>query len=163
MSESAPRSAVLYQTLVGVGALLIGFVLAIGAMAIPSEAGYAGVGPNALPWLVSAALIVCGLWLIREALSGGFRQMETPSGAEQADWKSAAWVVAAVVANASLITRIGFVLALEFLAVGIEGRQFGEAGQVGVKNGIHGASNKTEQEGQCAKRACHEKDGMAHG
>lgn len=110
MSESAPRLSHPYQTLVGAGALLIGFVMAIGAMSIPSEAGYSGVGPNALPWLVSVALIVCGLWLIRESLSGGFRQMETPSGAERADWKSAAWVVAAVVANASLITHIGFVL-----------------------------------------------------
>lgn len=111
MSESAPRSPLPYQTLVGVGTLLIGFVMAIGAMGIPSDAGYAGVGPNALPWLVAAALMACGLWLIREALTGGFQQMETPSGAGQADWASGAWVVAAVIANAALITAIGFVLA----------------------------------------------------
>lgn len=111
MSESAPSSPVLYQTLVGVGTLLVGFVMAVGAMAIPSEAGYGGVGPNALPWLVSGALMVCGLWLIREALTGGFQQMETPSGAAQADWAPGAWVAAAVIVNAALITAVGFVLA----------------------------------------------------
>lgn len=139
MSESSPPSSPLYQTLVGVGTLLIGFVMAVGAMSIPSEAGYAGVGPNALPWLVSAALIICGLWLIREALSGGFRQMETPSGAARADWRSAAWVAAAVLANASLITHIGFVLACTLcfaLAVrglrGAEGKPGGDARQTAL-------------------------------
>ncbi|MDN3543846.1 MAG: tripartite tricarboxylate transporter TctB family protein [Roseateles asaccharophilus] len=110
MSESSRPAPQLYQGLVGAGTLLIGFVMALGAMAIPAEVGYAGVGPNALPWLVAAALMACGIWLVREALSGGFRNMETPSGAEGADWRSAAWVVAGVVANAALITQIGFVL-----------------------------------------------------
>ena len=41
------------QTLVGVGVLLVGAGLAFGALSIPSEAGYAGVGPNFLPWLVA--------------------------------------------------------------------------------------------------------------
>ncbi len=101
----------LHQTLVGGGALLIGIVMAVGAASIPSEAGYGGVGPNALPWLVAAVLLLCGAWLIWEARTGGFRQMEPPSGAPKADWLSAAWVVGAVVANAMLITTIGFVLA----------------------------------------------------
>jgi putative tricarboxylic transport membrane protein len=122
---------------VGGGTLLIGFVMAVGAMDIPSEAGYAGVGPNALPWLVAFALLVCGLWLIREALTGGFRAMEAPSGAAQADWLSAAWVLGAVLANAALITRLGFILSCTLcfvLAVrGLrraEGRGFGGVRQL---------------------------------
>lgn len=118
MPEHAPsaeqvdtRPGALHQTLVGAGAGLIGVVMAVGAAAIPADAGYAGIGPNALPWLVSVALIICGAWLVWEARSGGFRQMEPPSGAARADWRSAAWVVAAVIANAALITTIGFVLA----------------------------------------------------
>jgi putative tricarboxylic transport membrane protein len=117
MSESSPTSApstrpsTLHQCLVGAGTLVIGLVMAYGAMAIPSDAGYAGVGPNALPWLVSAALLLCGAWLIWEARTGGYRKMEPPSGAARADWRAAAWVIAAVVVNASLLTRIGFVLA----------------------------------------------------
>lgn len=104
-------SGTLQQTLVGAGALLVGAVMAYGATFISSDAGYAGVGPNALPWAVAAVLMLCGLWLIWEARSGGFRQMEAPSGADRADWRAGAWVVAGVVANAALITTIGFVLA----------------------------------------------------
>ncbi|MDH0864633.1 tripartite tricarboxylate transporter TctB family protein [Mitsuaria sp. GD03876] len=101
----------LYQTLVGVAAVAVGGVMAFGASAIPSDAGYSGIGPNALPWFVAAVLLVCGAWLIWEARSGGFRSMEPPSGAPKADWLSAAWVAGGVVANAALITTIGFVLA----------------------------------------------------
>ena len=39
------------------------------------------------------------------------RTTTTPSGAPRADWISAAWVAGAVIANAALITTIGFVLA----------------------------------------------------
>jgi len=98
------------QTLVGIGVLLVGAVMAWGATFISSEAGYAGVGPNALPWLVSAALMLCGGWLVWEARTGGFREMDAPSGAASGDWHAVAWVVAGVVANASLITTIGFIL-----------------------------------------------------
>ncbi len=107
--QAAPAAT--RQALVGVGAFLVGAVMAVGAAAIPAEAGYAGVGPNALPWLVSAVLMLCGGWLVWEARSGGFRDLEPPSGAARADLRSAAWVAAGVVANASLITTLGFVLA----------------------------------------------------
>jgi len=100
----------LHQTLVGAGALLVGAVLAYGATFIPSTAGYAGVGPNFLPWLVAVVLTICGVWLIVEARSGGFRDMEEPSGAERGDWGAFAWISAGVIANAALITTLGFIL-----------------------------------------------------
>jgi putative tricarboxylic transport membrane protein len=109
MSEDT--TTIRQQTAVGCGALLVGAVMAYGATFISSDAGYAGVGPNALPWLVSAVLIICGIWLIWEARSGGFRQMEEPSGAAKGDWRALAWVAGGVIANASLITVAGFVLA----------------------------------------------------
>ena len=124
------------QLFIALGVAAVGVVLAIGAAFIPSEAGYAGVGPNFLPWVVACALLVCGAMLAREALSGGFRDMEPPSGAERGDWKALAWVSAAILANAALITTIGFVLscALCFaLAVrglrSAEGRAAGDAMQ----------------------------------
>ena len=98
------------QALVGAGVLVVGAVMAYGATFISSEAGYAGVGPNALPWLVSVVLMVCGGWLVWEARTGGYREMEAPSGAPRGDWHAVAWVAAGVVANASLITTIGFIL-----------------------------------------------------
>ena len=98
------------QTLVGIGALLLGIGLAVGATQIRSEAGYSGVGPNFLPGLVGAVLMVCGVLLIREARSGGYRNMEEPSGASSGDWIGFAWVSVGILANAALITTIGFIL-----------------------------------------------------
>lgn len=98
------------QTLIGVGALGVAGVLVYGALSISSEAGYAGVGPNFLPWVVAVALLACGAWLLWEARSGGYRSLEEPSGAERGDWSAMAWVSAGVLANAALITSLGFVL-----------------------------------------------------
>lgn len=98
------------QALVGAAVLLVAIALAIGALAIPSAAGYGGIGPNFLPWLVAAVLAACGVLLVREALTGGYRDMEEPSGAAQGHWGSFAWVSAGLLANAALITTIGFIL-----------------------------------------------------
>lgn len=94
------------QTLLGAGALVVSALLAWGASSIPSDAGYAGVGPNFLPWLVTVALAVCGVWLLFEARSGGFRELEEPSGAAHGDWRAFAWVAAGVLANAALINGV---------------------------------------------------------
>lgn len=105
-------AARLHQTLIGLAALGVGIGLAVGAVGIPSHAGYAGVGPNFLPWLVAVVLAVCGLWLTLDARRpGGWRDVEEPSGAARGDWPALAWVGAGIVANALLITTIGFILA----------------------------------------------------
>jgi putative tricarboxylic transport membrane protein len=102
--------AVRNQTLIGVAVLVLAALLAAGAVFIPADAGYAGVGPNFLPWVVAAALGLCGLMLIVHARSGGWRQMEGIPGGEHADWPALAWVAAGVTANALLITTAGFIL-----------------------------------------------------
>jgi putative tricarboxylic transport membrane protein len=98
------------QTLVGGGVLILGASIAAGAMRISSEAGYGGVGPNFLPWVVGALLVLCGALLIWEALTGGYRQLEEASGAESGHWPGFVWVTAGLLANAALITSLGFVL-----------------------------------------------------
>ena len=132
------------QLAMGIGALAVAAVLAFGALAIPSDAGYAGVGPDFLPWVVSAALGLCGVMLIQEALTGGYRNMEEPSGAPRGDWRALAWVSAGVLLNAALITTIGFILscALCFvLAVrglrASEGKPIGDVRQT-VKDAVTG-------------------------
>ena len=121
---SDPLSAQRHQTLIGAGALLLGLVMAYGASSIPSTAGYAGVGPNFLPWVVAVVLMVCGGW----------RDVEPPSGGARGDWTALAWVAAGVAANAALITVIGFILSCTLcfmLAVrglrGSEGKPHGGA------------------------------------
>ncbi len=124
----------LAETLIGAGVLLLAIGIGAGALAIPAEAGYAGVGPNFLPWVVAIVLAVCGGALIAEARSGGFREREAPSGAAHGDWRALAWVTAGIVVNATFIERIGFVAACALcyaLAVrglrGAEGRPAGGA------------------------------------
>ncbi|MEO5670129.1 MAG: tripartite tricarboxylate transporter TctB family protein [Ramlibacter sp.] len=106
-TQSGAASA---QTLVGGGVLLVGLALAAGAISIPSAAGYGGVGPNFLPWLMAGALVLCGVLIIHEARTGGFRDLDEPPGAERAFWPAFAWVSADLLANAALITTIGFIL-----------------------------------------------------
>lgn len=98
------------QTLIGVGVLGVGALLGVGAIGISSEAGYSGVGPNFLPWLVAAFMVVCGGFLLWEARSGGFRSMEEPDGNERGHWPGFVWVSAGILINAALITTIGFIL-----------------------------------------------------
>ena len=98
------------QTLIGAGTLITGALLAVGATQISSEAGYGGVGPNFLPWVVAVLLIVSGAFLVWESVSGGFRQMEEPSGAKSGHWPGFVWVSVGILANAALITTVGFIL-----------------------------------------------------
>lgn len=115
------------HALLGAGAMLLALALAVGASIIPSAAGYAGVGPNFLPWMVSLVLLLCGGWLVWEAWHGGFRQMETPSGAERGDWRALVWVSAGVLANAALISSIGFVLSCALcFALAVRGLRLSE-------------------------------------
>jgi putative tricarboxylic transport membrane protein len=122
------------QLLVGLGVLLVAAVMAVGAWFIPSTAGYQGVGPNFLPWVVSGALAICGALLCFQATHGGYREVEAPSGAERGDWKALAWVSAGVLQIAALITTVGFVIACAIafmLAVrGLRGAEGKPAGGV---------------------------------
>ena len=104
-----PQPPSLTQTLIGAGVLLLGLGLAAGAVSIPSAAGYGGVGPNFLPWLIALMLLLCGAFIVWEARSGGFRSMDEPGGAAQGYWPGFIWVSAGLLANAALITSIGFI------------------------------------------------------
>jgi putative tricarboxylic transport membrane protein len=104
------RNPSMTQTAVGAGVLLLALALAAGAVSIPSAAGYGGIGPNFLPWAVSAVLALCGVMLIVEARTTGFRELDAPSGADSGYWPGFAWVTAGLLGNAALITTIGFIL-----------------------------------------------------
>ena len=98
-----------FQTVVGCGVLLTGLALGAGAINIPSAAGYGGVGPNFLPWVVSIALTVCGAFMVWEARTGGFRAIGEPDHTRP-HWSGFAWVSGGLLLNAALIITIGFIL-----------------------------------------------------
>ena len=118
-----------WQAAVGAAVVLVAAGMALGALQIPGDAGYGGVGPNFLPWLCAAVLALCGVLLVREALTGGYRAMEEAPGDGQPDWRGFVWVSAGLLLNAALIERIGFVpgCALAYL-LAVQGlrRAFGQ-------------------------------------
>jgi putative tricarboxylic transport membrane protein len=127
--RSAPDTA---QSLVGAGTLALGALMAWGAAGMPADAGYAGVGPNFLPWVVSLALVVCGALLLWQARRGGFRAMPAPDGQARGHWVALAWVAAGVLLNAALITRIGFVLSCALCyMLAVRGLRLGEGKPTG--------------------------------
>lgn len=99
-----------WQAAVGASVLVVAAVMAAGALQIPGDAGYGGVGPNFMPWLCAAVLGVCGVLLVWEALSGGYRHMADPGGARRAQLVPFAWVTAGLLLNAALITHVGFIV-----------------------------------------------------
>jgi putative tricarboxylic transport membrane protein len=107
---SQPHPAPPPQIAIGLFGLVLSLLMMWGATSISSEAGYAGVGPNFLPWVVAVFLAACSAWLIWESLTGGYRNMPEASGAEKADWHAFAWVSAGILANATLINVAGFVV-----------------------------------------------------
>ena len=105
-----PRTPSFLQSLVGLGVVVLALGLGIGAVSIPSNAGYGGVGPNFLPWLVAVALLLCGSFMVYEARTGGFRHMEEGPDGDQPYWPGFVWMSAGLLVNAALITTIGFIL-----------------------------------------------------
>ncbi len=138
MSEVSSARSITSQTLIGAGALIVSGVMGFGALNISSSAGYSGIGPNFIPWLVSVALAVCGFWLVYEAQRGGYRKLEVPSGAARGDWRAFAWVAAGLLLNASFIERIGFVLSCALcFALAVRGFRASEGkAHGGVSQGI---------------------------
>lgn len=99
-----------YQTAVAIGVMLVALAMGYTAIGIPSDAGYAGIGPNFLPWVVSVSLLLCSLFLIHEIRTGGFRDMEVAaSGDAHPFWRGFAWMSAGMLGGAALIDMIGFV------------------------------------------------------
>ncbi len=110
MKPHTPATPAKYlQVLVSLGVILLALGLGVGALDIPSASGYAGVGPNFLPWLVSVALLLCGCVMFYKARRGGFRNMDESTG-EKPYWAGFAWMSAGLLANAALITTLGFIV-----------------------------------------------------
>jgi len=96
-------------------------VLALGAGAaavtaqLPSEGGYAGIGPNFFPALTSAGLILLGAWLLWDALRGGWKNRgpDAPEarGEHAFDAHAFGWVSGGLFAHMLAIGSAGFVLA----------------------------------------------------
>lgn len=98
------------------GVLALGAATAVGTALLPSEGGYARIGPNFVPAVVATGLVLLGLWLLWEALTGqgwrGISADEAEARGEPPFRRGAfAWVSAGLFAQMLLIHTAGFVLA----------------------------------------------------
>ncbi|WP_418320103.1 tripartite tricarboxylate transporter TctB family protein [Piscinibacter sakaiensis] len=108
------------QLALGIGAISIALMLAIGAALLPVDKGYTVVGTGVFPFAVSLLMGIVGVALIWQSLTGGFRFFEEPALPPDA-WpltlrlQAAAWVSGGLLVNALLIERIGFTFAATIL------------------------------------------------
>ena len=91
------------------GVVALGVGVAAVTATLPSEGGYAGIGPNFIPAVVAAGIILLGVWLAIEAFSGGWR--DAPAHSEVFQRLPFLWVSAGLFAHMALIAWAGFIVA----------------------------------------------------
>ena len=110
------------------GVLALGGATAVATASLSGEGGYAHIGPNFMPAVVSLGLVACGLWLLYETFSGGWRERPPDDPARRGDHAFHAgafgWITAALAMHMALIGTAGFVIAGMALFAGVA-RGFG--------------------------------------
>src|SRR5262247_713131 len=91
------------------GVVALGIGIAAVTATLPGEGGYAGVGPNFIPAVVAAGIVLLGIWLSYEAFSGGWRSRGESD--EVFERNPFLWVSAGLFAHMALIGWAGFVVA----------------------------------------------------
>ena len=116
------------ELVLSLAVLALGIAVAVGAAQLSSAGGYARVGPNAAPAVIAGGLILLGLWLAYEALSGGWRNAisDDPAARGEHAFHAGAfiWVSIGLFAQMLLIHTAGFVIAQAAL-FGCVARGFG--------------------------------------
>lgn len=91
------------------GVIALGLGVAGVTATLPSEGGYAGIGPNFIPAVVAAGIVALGVWLSAEAFTGGWRK--APEHQEVFQKNPFLWVSTGLFAHMALIGWAGFVVA----------------------------------------------------
>ena len=103
------------ELVLSLAVLSLGIAVAIGTASLSGAGGYARIGPNVAPAVIAGGLIVLGLWLLYEAVFGGWRNAvpDSPDARGEHDFSPSAfiWVSIGLIAQMLLIHRAGFVLA----------------------------------------------------
>jgi putative tricarboxylic transport membrane protein len=97
------------EVALSLGVIALGLGVAGVTATLPSEGGYAGIGPNFIPAVVAAGIIALGVWLAIEAFGGGWR--DAPEHAEKFEPMPFVWVSAGLFAHMALIAWAGFIVA----------------------------------------------------
>lgn len=119
MAPGAGRSRT--DLVLSAGVIVLGGFALVTALRLPSAGGYSGIGPNAIPIAVAGGLTALGVWLLIEALAGGWRVRVSDDARERGEHAfhagAFAWVSAGLFAQMALMSTAGFVLAAGVLFV----------------------------------------------
>jgi len=103
------------ELVLSLGVLALGIGATYIAFSLPETSSYARVGPNFMPKVVAAGLMVMGLWLVAEVFTGGWREAVPDDPAARGEhafsYVGFAWVSAGLFAQMALIHTAGFVVA----------------------------------------------------
>jgi putative tricarboxylic transport membrane protein len=103
------------ELVLSLGVLALGMFASVVAFALPEAGGYARIGPNFMPRVVSVVIMALGAWLLVEVFTGGWRHRTPDDPAERGEHAferaAFAWVSAGLFAQMALINNAGFVIA----------------------------------------------------
>jgi putative tricarboxylic transport membrane protein len=112
---AAPPARSRAELVLSLGVLALGLGAAYVAFSLPETSGYARVGPNFMPKVVSAGLVAMGAWLLAEVFTGGWREAVPDDPAARGEhafsYAAFAWVSAGLFLQMALIHTAGFVVA----------------------------------------------------
>ena len=110
------------ELLLAAAAVALGAAVVWQTTEIRVTPAYAKVGPRVIPYIVGTGLVVVGLWLAVEALTGRATapsaESEDADPALSTDWRTVGLLALALVGYLLLIERAGFVVASALLYVG---------------------------------------------
>jgi putative tricarboxylic transport membrane protein len=109
------------ETLLALAAVVFGILIIWQATLIRLTPAYSKVGPRVIPYIVGAGLVVVGIWLAYEALTGrasaGTAESEDVDPTLPTDWRTVGLLALALLAYLLLIERAGFIIASATLFV----------------------------------------------
>ena len=112
------------ELLLALGVVALAGVVAWQTAAVPSSPAYAQVGPKVFPAGVAVGLLLLGLALGWQSLTGSWSGEDEAADPVPVDWQALAWLGAGLVLNVALIGVLGFVLSSTLLFVCVA-RAFG--------------------------------------
>ena len=78
---------------------------------LPASSGYSGVGPRLVPGAVGTGLLLVGICLLFQALTGGFRALEHEGEGVAPNVRAVLWIVGGLVVFMVIAKPVGFVFA----------------------------------------------------
>ena len=125
MTEESPitpsKRVDIGETLLALAAAVFGVLIVWQATLIRLTPAYSKVGPRVIPYIVGAGLVIVGVWLAYEALTGrassGANESEDADPALPTDWRTVGLLALALLAYLVLIERAGFIIASAALFV----------------------------------------------